>query len=132
MTDDRHVPERLLRSGESPVQLSDILAIADWFREDIAAAKADLMAVIVEDRKARRDWEFTHTQEHVSDSADRKVWDAKLTDLLESEKLAKARRDGILGAIRFVFDVIGRNWRGILALAGTAAVFLGNVHVNIS
>lgn len=131
VTDERQVPDRLARSGESPVQLSDILAIAEWFRDDIATAKAELMAEIATAKADLRDFTSVHAQEHIAEGAERKGWQAQLAELIESEKLAKARRDGILGALRFVFNLIGTNWRGILALAGTAAVLLGNVRVSV-
>lgn len=131
VTDERQVPDRLVRSGESPVQLSDILAIAEWFRDDIAKAKAELMVEIAAAKADLRDFTSVHAQEHIIEGAERKAWQEQLAQLIETEKLAKARRDGILGALRFVFNLIGTNWRGILALAGTAAVLLGNVKVSV-
>lgn len=74
----------------------------------------------------------THAGIHAVEGEARSIAHARFEDFMRRAELAQARRDGALGIVRFVFDLVGRNWRGIVAVAGAAAILLGNVRVELA
>lgn len=73
----------------------------------------------------------THAGIHAAEGETRSIVHSRFEAFMSKAELAQARRDGALGVIRFAFDLVGRNWRGILALGGAAAFILGNVQVDV-
>lgn len=82
----------------------------------------------------RKDFEattVTHAGIHAVEGEARSLAHSRFEEFMLRAELAQARRDGALGLIRFAFDLIGRNWRGIVALGGALAFILGNVQVDV-
>lgn len=73
----------------------------------------------------------THAGIHATEGESRSIAHARFEDFMRKAELAQARRDGAIGIIRFTVDLVGRNWRGIVALGATVAVLLGNIRVEV-
>lgn len=73
----------------------------------------------------------THAGIHAVEGEARSIAHSRFEEFMLRAELAQARRDGALGLIRFAFDLLGRNWRGIVALGGALAFILGNVQVDV-
>jgi len=109
----------------------DVGHLRDDFREDLGALETRVMAAIASVARSVDDGNRLHAAVHAKDAeslADKlRTYDA----WIEASKIAQARRDGALGIARYLADVVGRNWRGILAVAGGAALLFGQVHVTV-
>lgn len=143
MSGDTPTPPALRRESSAAVTAGDLFSLAEFMRAlvndskedlrgEIQSGHRDVMARIEIGEKTQRDFAVTHAQEHIGESAERRGWEEKLAALIRTEDLAKARREGLLGAVRFVTDNVGRNWRGILAMAAFLGVVLGQIHVSVT
>ena len=102
------------------------------FRDELAAHNTAMI-----DRMDRIEREFRnagieHAQDHLSADQERADYRSKLEALLRETELAKARRDGMLGIVRFTFDLVGRDWRVIAIAIAAALTIIGNVRVSVS
>lgn len=137
-------------SGESngaPASYGALLraidGLRDDVREDLGALEGRVMAAITEVQRDAHEYAIAHSGIHADDHAerDRLVAEAKVAhdrfdDFIRNAALAQARRDGALGVIRFVIELVGRNWRGVAAVAGALIVALltvtGQLSVSVS
>jgi hypothetical protein len=111
-------------------------------REDLSALEGRLMYAIAENRRALTDYSTSHNGIHVAERletqaafAESKVAHARFDAYIESSKISQARRDGALGVVRYLIELVGTNGRGLLqvgiALAGILLALSGNVHIDL-
>jgi hypothetical protein len=105
--------------------------VRDELRDEIRLSEGRVMTAVAGVQERLEQGEITHAGIHAAEGESRQIAHARFEDFMHRAELAAARRDGALGIIRFVFDLIGRNWRGIAAAGGAAWVILGGIHVQV-
>jgi hypothetical protein len=105
--------------------------VRDELRDEIGRSEGRVMTAIDGVQKRLEQGEITHAGIHAAEGESRQIAHARFEDFMRKAELAAARRDGILGVFRFSLDLLGRNWRGIVAAGGAAWFLLGGVHVQI-
>lgn len=105
--------------------------VRDELRREVRESEGRVQASLADLRDDFEAATKTHAGIHAVEGEARSIAHKRYEDFMLSAELAQARRDGALGVIRFSVDLIGRNWRGIAAVAIGLGVVLGNVHVGI-
>jgi hypothetical protein len=105
--------------------------VRDELRDEIRLSEGRVMSAVVGVQERVEQSEVTHAGIHAAEGESRQIAHARFEDFMHKAEIAQARRDGALGIIRFVFDLIGRNWRGIAAAGAAGWVLLGGVHVQV-
>ncbi|HKZ75814.1 MAG TPA: hypothetical protein VJ259_04045 [Actinomycetota bacterium] len=100
-------------------------------REDIGAMEGRVTASIEGVRREFVEYGKAHGDEHAASRAATEAVHARFDTFIRSSEISQARRDGLLGAIRFVLDVGSRNWKLLALVFGALGLALGNVHVNV-
>lgn len=100
-------------------------------RDEIHRSEGRVQSSIGDLRKDFEATTVTHAGIHAVEGEARSLAHNRFEEFMLRAELAQARRDGALGLIRFAVDLLGRNWRGIVALGGATAVILGNVQVDV-
>jgi hypothetical protein len=129
MVDDRGTqPER----RQLDIALLDAFdRVRDELRDEIQRSEGRVMNAVEGVQKRLEQSETTHAGIHAVEGESRAIAHARFEDFMHKAEIAAARRDGILGVVRFTVDLVGRNWRGIAATGGAAWFLLGGVHVQI-
>lgn len=128
MGDDRSQPER--RHIESGL-LEAFDRVRDELRDEIRLSEGRVMGAVQSVQARVEQSEVTHAGIHAVEGEARSIAHARFEEFMHKAEIAAARRDGFLGVVRFVFDLIGRNWRGIAAAGATAWFLLGGIHVQV-
>jgi len=102
------------------------------FRDELGAHNTAMIDRMDRIERDFRNAGIEHAQDHIDQDRERTEYRTKLENLLRDTELAKARRDGMLGIVRFGFDLIGRNWRVIAIAIAAALTIIGNVRVSVS
>jgi hypothetical protein len=105
--------------------------VRDELRDEVQRSEGRVMTAVQQVQARLEQSETTHAGIHAAEGESRQIAHARFEDFMHRAELAAARRDGALGIIRFVFDLVGRNWRGIVAAGGATWVLLGGVHVQV-
>lgn len=132
MADD--LPSRTVALG-----LPDVV---DLLRDDAAAAELRqqrnldamelrVMGAIGAVRADLTSYEAAHGKEHAAQRFESESAHKRFDDFIGKAEIAKAHADGALGVVRYVADLLGRNWKAIAAVAGVVLAATGNVHVSI-
>jgi len=105
--------------------------VRDELRDEIQRSEGRVMTAVeaVQERIERS--EVTHAGIHAAEGESRQIAHARFEEFMHKAEIAAAKRDGALGIIRFSVDLLGRNWRGIVAAGGAAWFLLGGVHVQV-
>lgn len=130
--------EQLGRSGAG-LGLADVV---DLLRDDAAAAElraqrnleAMELRVMTAINAARADlttYETAHGKEHVAQRVESEEVHKRFDAFIASSTIAQAHRDGTLGVVRFMLELLGRNWKALAALAAGIAAASGNLRVVI-
>jgi hypothetical protein len=115
--------------------LAAIEGLRSDMREDIGGLRDDLRDV--ETRMVRQVSEYTmaHGAEHRENYRIRDEAHAKFNDFIANAELGAARRDGALGVVRFMFELVSRHSgalvKVVVSIAAAALVVGGNVHISI-
>jgi hypothetical protein len=118
--------------GDDSLGLLEALdRIRDDYREDLVGLEGRVMTAIGAIERKLDETSRTHAEVHVAEATlDRnahEIYDAFIRD----SKLAAARRDGALGVVRFVTELLGSNWKGILAAGAALSFLLGQLRVTV-
>lgn len=105
--------------------------VRDELRREIRESEKRVHISLTDLRSDVESANVTHAGIHAVEGESRSIAHSRFEAFMQRAELEAARRDGALGIIRFAFDLVGRNWRGIVALGGAAAVILGNVQVEV-
>lgn len=105
--------------------------VKDELRREISASEDRVQGSIAELRTDFEQATTTHAGIHAAEGESRSIAHQRFEDFMRKADIAQARRDGALGVVRFGADLVGRNWRGILALGTAAAILLGNIRVEV-
>jgi len=100
-------------------------------REDIGAMEGRVTASIESVRREFNEYGKAHGEEHSTSRAATDAVHARFDTFIRSSEIAQARRDGLLGGIRFVLDVGSRNWKLLVLLFGAIGLALGNVQLSV-
>lgn len=100
-------------------------------RDEVRASEGRVQASLLELRSDFDAATVTHAGIHAVEGESRSIAHSRFEAFMQRAELEAARRDGALGIIRFGFDLVGRNWRGIVALGGVVAMILGNIRVDV-
>ena len=82
-------------------------------------------------RREFNEYGKAHGEEHSTSRAATDAVHARFDTFIRSSEIAQARRDGLLGGIRFVLDVGSRNWKLLVLLFGAIGLALGNVQLSV-
>lgn len=142
----------------APQPPADVIAIGfqtlveglrDDFREDIRELRDELgrsegrvtekvLALDAKLEKAGADWhQFTvdHSEEHESETAERRQAHGTFYDFIRKAELDQARRDGALGVTRYVFELLSRHGARIawiiLSIGAAAGVATGSIGIQV-
>jgi hypothetical protein len=105
--------------------------VRDELRDEIRLSEGRVMTAVQTVQTRLEQSEVTHAGIHAVEGETRSIAHARFEEFMHKAELAAARRDGFLGVVRFMFDLIGRNWRGIAAGGAAAWFVLGGVHVQV-
>lgn len=116
--------------------------VVDLLREDAAAAELRqqrnldamelrVMTAINGTRADLTNYEAAHGREHVAQRVESETAHKTFDDFMEKASIAKAHQDGALGVVRYLTDLLGRNWKAIASIAAGAALVTGNVRIVI-
>ncbi len=116
--------------------------VVELLRDDAAAAElrgkkgldeleVRLMAAIGGVRSDLGKYIETHAGDHTAIKTTSEVAHARYDAFIAANAIDQARRDGALGTIRYMLDLLGRNWKAIAALAAGIAAATGNVRIVI-
>lgn len=133
---------QLPSNGSGYALLAALDRFRDDVREDLSALEGRLMLAIGENRRGLTDYSTTHADVH---TAERQETQAAFTEskaahtrfdaYIQTSKISQATRDGALGVVTYVLNIVGTNGGGLLRVAlGIAAALLalsGNVHVSL-
>lgn len=119
--------------------LRAIDGMRDDFREDMAGLRRDVREDMAksEERVMGTMAQFArvHGVEH---DEDRLALDRDLTTFrafMHAAEIAQAKRDGALGVLRFVLELVSKHAKPIVAVIGAAtvgiAVLLGQIHIEV-
>jgi hypothetical protein len=129
-------------NGSGYALLNALDRFRDDVREDLGALEGRLMVAIADNRRALGDYSTTHKGVHDAERletqaafAESKVAYARFEAYIESSKISQARRDGALGVVRYILELVGTNGGGLLrlgiGLAGVLLALSGNVHIDL-
>jgi hypothetical protein len=139
MTDERSQPPDLIATGIAGLidgvrrdTLGAIDALRDDVREDNRELEGRVSAQIgaLSDRQAdthKLVVEFTkgHSQEHEDEATERRKTHGEFYDFIRAAELDKARRDGALGVLRFMFELTSKHAGRIVQVLLATAALLG-------
>lgn len=122
------------------------LAALDGIRDELAGLRADVREdvrdVRTELRASIEGFALMHGREHIAEAAhldelvaERDRVHADFAAFMRAAQLAQARRDGALGALRFVVELAGVHYRELGVLLGIAlfglAAIAGAIRIDI-
>jgi hypothetical protein len=131
-----------MSDGDGEVHAGTLLEaldrIRDDYREDLREHREDLVAVegrvmtaiAAIDRKLD-DASRTHAEVHIAEATLERNAHEIYDSFIRDSKIAAARRDGALGVVRFVVELVGANWKGILAGGAALSFLLGQLRVTV-
>lgn len=115
--------------------LEAIEGLRSDMREDFAAVRAEIRDVESRVSDSVTNYTLNHAQEHAVQAAVATDRHAQINAFIEGAKLDQARRDGALGIVRYVFELVsthsGAIVKVILAVAGALLVVNGNLNVSV-
>lgn len=116
--------------------------VVDMVRDDAAAAElratkaleameARVMGAIGGVRGDLGKYIETHAGDHVAMRTTTEVAHNRYDAFISANAIDNARRDGALGIVRYVVDLLGRNWKALAATALGIAAATGSLHISI-
>ncbi len=104
-------------------------------REDFAQLRREMETM--EERLTERidRGSLDHAKLHDEEKGERREVHGRITEFIRQQELADARRDGVLGAMRFTIELVSRNAGRLGYLAGAGALLIGfltgSLHVQV-
>lgn len=118
-------------NGDSLALLAALDRLRQDFREDLQAHEGRMRGELSEIRQDVQDFVISHAEAHSLEASVRAEAHARYDQFIDDSRLARARRDGALGALRFVSDLTVKNWRLIVSFLFFLMTVLGSVRVTI-
>lgn len=126
----------------SRVAVLGLADVVDLLREDAASAELRqqrnldamelrVMTAINATRADLTSYEASHGKEHVAQRVESEQAHKRFDDFMHTASIAQAHRDGTLGVVRFLIELLGRNWKAIAAGALALLAASGNIRVVI-
>lgn len=120
----------------------DFSDLRDEARSDIHDLEVRLMAAIADNRRALTDYSTTQGELHRAERneteaafAESKRAHVRFDEFIATSKLSQARRDGALGATRYVVELLASNASALvrIAMASGLAAWLasGSIHISL-
>lgn len=100
-------------------------------QQSLDAMELRVMAAINAARSDLTSFEAAHGREHVAQRSESESSHLEFRAFMAKVDLAKARQDGTLGVLRYLADLLGRNWKAIAGLAVMVAAATGSIHISI-
>lgn len=111
-------------------------------QRDLVALEVRLMAAIADNRRALTDYSTTQGELHRAERneteaafAESKRAHVRFDEFIATSKLSQARRDGALGATRYVVELLASNASALvrIAMASGLAAWLasGSIHISL-
>lgn len=129
MADEPSLPDDRRRIDVDLLEAFD--RVRDELKREIAASEGRVMTAVANVQTRLEQSETTHAGIHAAEGEARHIAHARFEEFMHRAEIAAARRDGILGLVRFGLDLVGRNWRGIAAAGAAIWVVLGGVEVRV-
>lgn len=119
--------------------LRDVL---DMLRDDAAAAESRgqrllddmerrVMSAIGDARSDLGKYIAAHDGDHLAMRTSSEVAHSRYDTFIAANAIDQARRDGALGIVRYVADLLGRNWKALAAGAVAIAAATGSLRITI-
>ena len=108
------------------------LSVLDAFRlirEDMHDLEGRIGKRIDEFRNDFRRYEQDHEYRHALQQAENANAIKTLSERIHSQELDEARREGVMGVVRWGVTLAGRNWKLIVGIAIVIGFVLSDVHV---
>ena len=111
--------------------LGAILSVGESLRTDLRELERRVSAEIRDLRSHAEGDAEAHLKVHAADDADASIWRSDLVETIHAYGLDRAKAQGRWGMVRWVVDLLGRNWKLLATAAVAAATFLGDIRVEL-
>jgi hypothetical protein len=110
----------------------DLVLLEGRVTDQVAAVKADQLAT----HKFLEDYAKGHSIEHESEASDRRAAHGTFYDFIRKFELDQARRDGALGMVRYLVELLSKHGPRLataaLGIAAALGVATGSIHVTVA